>query len=338
MRHPARLAIIVMLIALIAHGAVWAIGAVTLTQGLDRLERAEAEAGGSLSYTGRWLGGWPFAVTLALEEITLERANGLRWSAPSLRLSSALGQPALITLSAPEPSHLGLLSGERDLAFAIDAGEALLAFDDRGHLTALDLVIRSLRLSAIDKVPPETPVAAELTVYSHEPLADSPRTRHRLTLDRLTAGADDGSSRFNRLVERLEVVVLQTGRIPAGSPADSLAQWRDSGGQFTIETLFLDWDPLTFSASGEARLDDALQPVATLNGTLRGHDETLDALAEAGFLTARQVQAAKVVLALVARPDPETGQPVLEVPIIIARGRVSLAGIDLAEIPQITWQ
>jgi hypothetical protein len=104
-----------------------------------------------------------------------------------------------------------------------------------------------------------------------------------------------------------------------------------------IRSGVLAWGPLHISGAGALTLDPALQPHAQLNTHVRGHRDTLSALAAGGAITPEDAALAKIALGLMETAPADGSGPVAELPISVT-GRTVYAGpLALLTHPPILW-
>jgi hypothetical protein len=91
-------------------------------------------------------------------------------------------------------------------------------------------------------------------------------------------------------------------------------------------------------ASGTARLglDAALQPEGEARLELSGLPETLEAMRGAGLLTPAAASGLRGMVALLQRPVAGEA-PRLSLPLVLAQGRLAVAGFPLAQLPPLRW-
>ena len=121
-----------------------------------------------------------------------------------------------------------------------------------------------------------------------------------------------------------------------GAPQQTMAAWRDAGGRLTLRQFGLSWGQLGASGSADFHLDDALQPAGSIQADVTGTAETLDALAKAKLLAPRAAMAAKAVLALLQRPQPD-GPPSVSLPLALQDRTLQMGRIPLVRLPEIVW-
>lgn len=122
-----------------------------------------------------------------------------------------------------------------------------------------------------------------------------------------------------------------------GPPQPSMAAWRDAGGRLALRRFGVAWGPLGASGNANFRLDGALQPEGSIQADVTGTAETLDALANAKLMAPRAAMAAKAVLALLQRPQPN-GPPSVGLPLVLQDRTLQMGRIPLVRLPEIAWQ
>lgn len=138
------------------------------------------------------------------------------------------------------------------------------------------------------------------------------------------------------VVTRLIVEGYVLGGFPGVDAHDAMIQWRDAGGTVEIERLVANWGPLALTANGTLALDHRLQPIGAFTATVRGYNETVDAVVAAGAMTPAQATATK--LWLNAKMESDEGGAKVKLPITIQDGMLSMGPVKLAQLPPIVWQ
>lgn len=138
--------------------------------------------------------------------------------------------------------------------------------------------------------------------------------------------------RLTRLI--VEGYVL--GGFPGADPRQAAATWRDAGGTIELERMVANWGPLALTADGTLALDGNLQPIGAFTATVRGYNETVDAVVDAGLMTPAQGTATK--LWLNAKAEGDAGDTKVKLPITIQDGFVTMGPVKLAQLPPIQWQ
>ncbi len=142
---------------------------------------------------------------------------------------------------------------------------------------------------------------------------------------------------LGREVQAFAAQVMLSPPLPLPPLRAQASAWQQAGGRLTLPALALRFGPLAAAGSADLGLDAALQPAGTANIELAGLAETLDALVAAGWIPQGQAGAARLMLALLSRPDPAGGPPRLAVPLVVQGGLVQAAGLRLGRLPALPW-
>jgi Uncharacterized protein conserved in bacteria (DUF2125) len=140
------------------------------------------------------------------------------------------------------------------------------------------------------------------------------------------------------LIQHADLAAYVTGTLQPGRPSESLAAWRDAGGVLQIQRFVANWGPLAVTAEGTLTLDGQMQPLFAGTAMVRGYNETIDALAQAGMMELGQVTGAKIALAAMSKPSDAGGPPAAKLPITIQDGFLFVGPLKLAQMPRIVWQ
>ncbi|MGH6931899.1 MAG: DUF2125 domain-containing protein [Dongiaceae bacterium] len=136
-------------------------------------------------------------------------------------------------------------------------------------------------------------------------------------------------------VTRLIVEGFATGELPRGSPRESFARWRDSGGVAEVTRLVVNWGPLAVTADATIALDQKLQPLIAGTAILRGYDQAIDAMIAGGLMSQGQGTTARIALAAIAQTDDGGGK--VKLPITVQDGFLFLGPLKVAAVPRIVW-
>ena len=95
------------------------------------------------------------------------------------------------------------------------------------------------------------------------------------------------------------------------------------------------WGALDLRANGTMALDADMRPLGALTADIRGYEEALEAMAEAGMLRRNILPASRVALNLLAKTDESDGRKVLTVPLTAQDGALFLGPIKLSDLPAV---
>ncbi|PWC28978.1 DUF2125 domain-containing protein [Teichococcus aestuarii] len=310
------------------HAVLWRLAAQRLEAGFHAWAEARRAQGWQVAHGPPSPGGWPLAATLALPAPRVAVPGAAGWQAEALMLRVRLLRPG--TLEAEPEGRQSLRLGGAILPFAAGRILATLPLEagrapDRATVTATQLRIG-------------TGAEATAVEAASAHLATAPDAREGEAALTLSLSLDGVmlplATPLGRQVEAATLEAVMTGPLPGPSllPARAM-QWRDSGGALEVRALTLRAGEVAASAAATLVLDAALQPMGA--GTLRiaGAPRLLEALGAAGLVPPRTATLARGLLPLLSRPDPETGQPTLEVPVTLENRTLSAARIPLARLP-----
>ncbi len=119
--------------------------------------------------------------------------------------------------------------------------------------------------------------------------------------------------------------------VPHRSKAKTLKEWRDEKGMFKIDTLRASWGTLEINANGTIALDDQMRPMGDLGTTLVGYDDALSIIVQAGYVKAKDSQAASFALNLLGGENAQ-GQKQITIPLTMEDGRLFLGPVKLLKL------
>jgi hypothetical protein len=152
-----------------------------------------------------------------------------------------------------------------------------------------------------------------------------------LLIDRLLL-PDGAGGPLGREVDVVQADATLTGPVPARLDSASLAAWRDAGGTVEAHALAIRWGPLEIDAEGTLALDSAMRPLAALTARIRGFAALIDILETERAMGENAAEAVRVALALIAETPPGETRPVLEVPVTIQDGWLSVGPVPVVEV------
>jgi hypothetical protein len=288
-------------------------------------------------------GGWPLTTERLLPDVTIAGGDslipgGLTWKADRVRLRVALLHPRALTIGMEGLQTLRL-GAAPELHFAADDMTAVLPLEPGVPARTLDLTAAHLRAG----LPAQGTGGITITDLTLHALTRPGTTQGdaALTLSLaadnigLPAGIDWA---LGPTIARVALDAAIDGPVPrATALATRLAGWRDGGGTVPIQSLTLDWGPLSLRASATLALDEQLQPMGAATARIAGWSQALDALTRGGLLPARSAMAAKAVLSLLARPPEGGGPEEVEVPLTDQDRTLSFGRIPLTKLPEVVW-
>ncbi len=329
----ARLAVALVTVVLSLHAlAWWLVTGRLLTEAEARIA-AERAAGARIVHAPAERGGYPFDARVTLPDLryagTVSAPGGavfpLEAAARAVTLILTPEAPRMLATEIACPCAVAPGPGEATRIEAralraelpLGAGTPTLT----GHELTLGLAEGPLTIALLRARLPE-PAVARVAAEAFGIVLPPPETRWPLgpRIATLTAEA------------RLR------GLLPAGgTPARSLAAWRDADGALILEALSLAWGPLTLRGAATMTLDAALQPRGAATAELAGFGPTLDQLTAAGVIGRGPASLARLALTAASRPGGGAGERVVDIPLTLEGGTLTAARIPIARLPRIDW-
>lgn len=326
---------------MICASAAWFVAANRFEAAFDAWIAAQRQQGLDLRYDARRIGGFPSSIRVALTSPRLTASNAVRtgtvwsWSSPDLEIAYS-PFAGTVTLSAAGAQEIRFVGHADDIVTVAAAGlSAVLPAGDLGTQT-LQLTLTAPRLTRSG-----TPFAAAAQQ------ASARLTRHRVADPAaLVSTADLAVAVAGLTVEQAGRAVLPAplngqadarvmGTMPAGSLRESVVFWRDAGGVINIDRLEIGLDDFILRGSGTIALDATNRLIGAMSAEIRDYDLALDRLVETGRVARADAQLARLMLAALAQPDPQTGKPTLTVPIAAQDGWLSVGALRLLKLEPI---
>ncbi len=332
----------VLLLALAGWYGWWLLAGTLLQQSIDGLSAAERQRGGSVSFGGLELSGFPFSVRAEFSDVAVSRFDGSGWRSPRLIADAPLWWLPAVKVRLIGTQHIRLPAGmEATTATALD-GEGDLTLGGASGLTAARLALSGVTLlpagAAIDhfeisaKLPAKQPVNGGETGLT---LTASAEGVH------LAAAVEPLGPR----IERLALGVRLQGRLPAPAPV-ALAAWSRSGGSLLIDGASLSWGALSVETTGALELDRELQPTGSLTTEVTGFVPALEALAATGWIRPKDAQTFQAVLTGFAHrrdskdltlPRETKDKAVVKLPVSLHDHFVHIGPFRLTPLPVVVW-
>jgi hypothetical protein len=341
MRRPTRLGLVaaLLLLALVGvYGAFWFVAAGRIADGVSEAAESLRAQNLDLSWQAVRVAGFPLAFRIELSEA---RLNDRRVSQPvelRMPLLSGSARPwnfRIWTLAAPD--GLSATAGSADDAVAklnARAASGSIALSDEGGATiwlglSEPIVEAGVRLAARDAdlwidLPSRPPQS-----HTERALGVAIEVRE-LTLPEVPAP-------FRNPLDEIALGATVMGAIPAGSPRQAAAAWRDSGGTIELDRFAARWGTLAVSGAGTLALDPDLQPIGGFSGAIEGYEELMAALVTAGRMRAGDARLARLALTMLAKAGPN-GRPAISTSFTIQNGEMFLGPAKLGKAPRIVWE
>jgi hypothetical protein len=317
------------------HTLLWRWSEARLESGFAAWRTAQRQAGWTIVSGTPARAGWPLAARLDIPRMILaDGAPGqpapLRWAADRVSLTVDFSSPGTLvigfggtqTVELAGAPPISLTAGHMDATTPLNAATPTEA--------AMDVDIGDLRAT----LPSGTLTVTRLQLHGDASQAFS-----------LSAGdialpppEPGGNWPLGAHIASLVIAGSVIGAIP---PTPGLyaaaAAWRSAGGRIDLPHVSIGWGPLGITGTAKLRLDAQMQPDATARLRIVGYDAALDALAAAGSLTRPAADAAKAVLGLIARTPDGGGVKLVDAPVTLHAGRLSVGQFPLVRLPELVW-
>lgn len=315
-----------------AYTAYWFHVAGQLRKGVEDFAAARRADGWRLDFAPPAVFGFPGRVGLDLGSFALATPSGIEWRSDRLRLIVPGLDPLGPSLELGSTHHLALGDGWRGIVTAATAN-VRLRVDGDGDLHAFAFEAGRPVLEQ----PGAGPLAAERLAISYEWL-NPPDPGHekpsaRFTLEgRAVDMPLPAELPLHRRLESVQVEGRIMGTIPETAPLPALAAWSNAGGNVELDKVAVEWGALSLEGDGTFAFDPNLQPLIATTARIRGWSEIIKRLAEARLMEPGMASAAEMLLAILARPDPQ-GRPTLTLALTLQDGVLYAGQVKLLTLP-----
>lgn len=306
--------------------------------GIQRWAEDHRAQGWQVSFAELHTTGFPGPLHVRLLQPHVIRPDGLDWRTAELRAEISPLAPLLVTVDG-SGQHEITLPATGALQVRAEKAVAEVTLDGRGRLERVEATGNAIAA----RLPEGDGIEAKTVQLLLDPVPEADQADELATSLTVIATAEGlvlPASVKPVLGPRVAVASF-SGRIQGAMPSepvtDALAEWRDKGGTAELDRLTVEWGPLQLAGNGTLALDRELQPLVALSTTIRGFDETVDQLKAGGFIRSKDARTAKLVLALMAKPQPNGALPAIEMPLTIQDGELYMGPLALAQVPPITW-
>lgn len=315
-----------------AYTTYWFHVAGQLRKGVEDFAAARRAEGWRIDVSRTALFGFPAEVGLDLGEVALATPAGIRWHGDGLRLRVP-GLDPLGPVVELGRTHRIALGDEWRGILSAEAASVRLRVDGDGDLHSFAFEATGPALEQ----PGAAPLAAERLEIGYQWL-NPPDPGHEKPSARFTLAARavdlplPAELPLEKRLSRVELDGRIMGTIPEAAPLAALAAWSNAGGVMEIDRLAVDWGALEAEADGTFAFDPALQPLLATTARLRGWNDMLGRLTKAGLVEPGAASAAEMLLAILARPDPQ-GRPTLTLAVSLQDGYLYAGQARLLKLP-----
>ena len=346
-RFGRSVAVLMLLAALLAAGwtGIWYGLSGRLADRVMDWERQQRAQGWTITHGAPRRTGWPMAAGVTLPGIAIAGGaqslpGGVVWQAGSLKLAVDIRHLDKLYFSVNGRQTLRIAS-EPAIPFQATkfAGEMAFAEGNRPGLVQLHASALIAAFATPDGRPEPITVAALDAAMTTDVTANT--NGNAVVLAATMTGLDLPPHLLPAPLRHLTSLSFDTAlsgpiavSVPVGNHAPaasaSATDWRDAGGILALRAFHLEAGPLTLDGQGRFQLDAFLRPEGSVDVRATGVDVMTEALTRSGTLTRPAARAIEAVLGLMMRP---AGTDVLDVPVRLRGGVVSLGAIPLLRLP-----
>ena len=310
----------------------WWFSAGKLRDGFAAWQAERAAEGTRVSYGAQDIGGYPFSLVLTVREPEISRADGLAWSASSLRGEAAVWSPLTIDFEAPGKHGISLPVSNGIVNLDLDAAQAV----GRLHLTArgqAEGFAAELTQVEVSEFGGPVTTAENLRVEIGSRASAASNETAGLPIDVWAEGIrlpeEGGAYPLGRDLARLQAALDVRGERVQGSWPEAAVAWSAQGGIVQVSDFRLIWGPLDLGGEGAITLDPQRRPLGAFTARIVGYLETVDALAKSGVIELGEASILKLGGMALSKEQTAQGQPVVTVPLTAQDGRLHIGPLPV---------
>jgi len=317
-----------------AYSAGWQVLVDRWRAGIAAWTEAQSASGRTVSTGAIAVSGFPLALRLTLAEPRAKDAAGNEWVGPPLTMTVTPFRPLEPEIDAPGTHHLTLVGhAPVEISAATLTGRLTV---ERGKPVALNAVAGTVVGMGMTLEGLTVDVSRPHVEPGAAPDAASPIALTAVIgLDRLTL-PEDLHLPFDRTVASAHLALRLRGTFPTGPVVPALTAWRDGGGTIEIDSIDLNWPPLSLAGEATIALDGALQPEFAGTIRLRGAVEAVDRAQAAGMVDKDAATVTKLALRLATQRTAD-GAKETKIAIGIQNRVLSVGPVPLLQMPEVTW-
>ena len=339
--RPALLGPVILIICLtIGYSIFWLYAAMTGKDLVNTWIEKQRLEGIEVSYEKIYHSGFPFLVRVNLKSPEVRSsANRLILTSQIVSLEYRPWNFKTVRIKANGTQKLSnnITKSSQNLVLNTAGLEGILSFGGGDQLSAISIVANEIRVVDTNR----GGLLETKKLYTDIEFPDRPPTTHKEPAFFLKAFFEDITlpkvevPLLGKTIESIRLKVDFLGPLTIDAFPKNLLVWRNSGGVLELPWLRLVWGKLDMRANGTMALDQGMRPIGALTADIRGFDEALGALADAGIVRQEMLPASRVTLNLLAKTDKSDGRRVLTVPMTAQDGAFFVGPIKLATLPEI---
>lgn len=135
----------------------------------------------------------------------------------------------------------------------------------------------------------------------------------------------------------LEADVVIPYSLPQSFEYEDLAQWHKDDGKIDVRHYKMTKSELEADGKGLLSLDDDLQPVFTLQSTMRGHDAFIQSQVDKGLIEPFPGAIGMTMLNGLSKTDEKTGQKSVTLTVSVENRMLRVGPLQALHLPEIAW-
>lgn len=302
------------------YAVLWSQSAAQMRRSIERWADDQRAAGVEVHYDGVATRGFPFFLRGAVSNVTIGEDGDWRWHAPRLFVDAVLLTPGRLVFSARDGHEIDAAGAGR---WRIDAPDGRASIEsDKERVWIVDVESGAGR---IEHVGGGESLSAERFLMTIAPAADDHETIE-ISLAVANLLARTAVSTLSAPSIEAMIAVRRLSALDLGPQA-----WRMAGGAVELRRVVIEAEGGRLTLSGELAIDEEGRPAGVLNAEAVNPGALALALGEAGGLSKKDAEAMAATLTLAAI----AGGGKLKAPLVLKNGVASIAGVRLAELPQV---
>ncbi|WP_420402723.1 DUF2125 domain-containing protein [Nisaea sp.] len=332
-------------LAVLTYIGNWFAAAFWLEGKIEAWAEEERARGNEVTYGELHFEGFPFEMSVLARDLSYRRQRGRLEETVTLGEMRAVAKP-WTPLDYTFTAETGVTARQRNLdtdtVVILEAaprtqletrffGSGML---EHARLTALGGLLTSERIGD-GRGPREAArfAAASLTLDQAEEVTDHTEAAAVVNLTATRVESPILAAMGTKAQHAALAMEMTLRGALAGMDSEDLALWRDSGGTLEIDRFTLAMDPVGLRLSATLALDRLLRPEGAGTLEVKGFDEAIQDLVEAGHLKQDAAEIAKLVLGAFSRTSAGDGTRIVSLPVAAQDGRVSAGPFTLFRIP-----
>ena len=308
----------------------------------DKWREQRISEGYEISHKPLVTSGFPYRVKITAEDLSITNPAHIQTPHIEIPVFWAVIQPwqinhVIFSVEGAGQARWKEKGKERHLDFTASSALGSATFNNKGRLHTVAIDIRELETTPSWR-PPVT--AERLQLHGRPKLegaTDEKADKKQKDGQQIALRADnltiEGMEDFplGKRIEDFSLSSILYGTIRKLPAADTLAEWRDTGGFIDIEALNINWGHGALKGKGALTLDNRMRPLGELETRISGYKDILAALTSTHQIDAQSARTIGFGLELLAKEEAD-GTRYIGLPLSAQEGGVYLGPIYLMRL------